>query len=81
MNHKNKRIVALFAKGLGIDQIARKIGYGNPPSEDGLERVRHALKLHQLGLKGIPEVIGQDEIAKFSPAGRGDEDHDMGARE
>jgi len=29
----------LARKGMTVEQIARKIGYGNPPSEEGIERV------------------------------------------
>lgn len=43
MNQKDLRIQALAKKGMSAIQIARKIGYGNPPSRAGIERVLQAL--------------------------------------
>jgi len=43
LNHKTERIKKLHRKGMALEQIARKIGYGNPPTEEGLQRVRDAL--------------------------------------
>lgn len=39
MNLKNKRIAKLHRRGLTVQQIARKLGYGNPPSSEGIQRV------------------------------------------
>jgi len=40
---KTIRIKKLAEKGMTVEQIARKIGYGNPPSEAGIERVKETL--------------------------------------
>lgn len=42
-NQKDIRIWRLADKGLSVEQIARKLGFGKPPSEAGLQRVRDGL--------------------------------------
>ncbi len=43
-NHKDARIRKLAAKGMTPEQIATKIGFGKPPTEAGVERVRETLR-------------------------------------
>ena len=43
-NEKDERIKKLQRKGLSVEQIARKIGYGNPPSVEGVKRVEKVIK-------------------------------------
>lgn len=44
-NHKTERIKKLrrLHPDKPIEWIAQKIGYGNPPSQEGLDRVKAAL--------------------------------------
>ena len=44
MTNKDLRIKKLYQKGLSIEQISRKIGYGD--SEAGIERVKQSLKIN-----------------------------------
>ena len=43
MNHKTERIKKLLAKGMSVKQIATKIGYGDPPTEEGRWRVQDVI--------------------------------------
>ena len=44
MNEKTERIKKLYAKGMSLEGIAKKIGYGNN-IEAGIERIKLALMI------------------------------------
>jgi len=48
MNHKDERIRKLHSKGMTNEQIARKLGYGDPPKVQGLFRVMDGLERMKL---------------------------------
>ena len=70
MNQKNLRVKNIVERGvINVDRIARKMGYGNPPSFDGVTRVLESLE--ELGFDLVdgengPEVDTSKDDEDFS---------------
>lgn len=61
MNQKDLRILKLHDKGMPEGSIARKLGYGDTNIEEGIQRVRDAIKRHKPEAPPINAQLGVED--------------------
>lgn len=66
MNQKDQRILKLHSRGMAEGQIARKLGYTDINVEEGVQRVRDALKRHKPATPTVDAQFGVEDTPKGS---------------